>query len=353
MAEDSRDRRRMWNKAGQGAENSINRNVVFRMPLSADNIFSIHPCFRHSKDLCLFPADPLLLDYAERILSALPQLFLRNDDSTSYSVAATSIVACSLRRHGVCPKGSNFQQKELELSQRENDMHEKFWRSFFENMSPLNSFSVDSAFLTSDSSSAKLFEFEDIPASNEHVLSNSDDANTISDVCQSPKTSSSNNILDCSFSDFPKIGKNDVASLTNLSVNSNDLMKLAIDDDFGTNILCNLPAAQPEFDLNEYHPITVNTWFEKDSPNMSNASKAIYHNAKNGRSWPIYRPMEYSFTEPVISESMNMNQWMKNSSIRKKIHSGVPNFRFKLNHEACNAFDSVCGSQASQFSFDF
>ncbi|VDN82535.1 unnamed protein product [Brugia pahangi] len=353
MAEDSRDRRQNWNKAGQGAENSINRNIVFPMPLSADNIFSIHPCFRHSKDLCLFPADPLLLDYAERILSALPQLFLRNDDSTSYSVAATSIVACSLRRHGVCPKGSNFQQKELELSQRENDMHEKFWRSFFENMSPLNSFSVDSAFLTSDSSSAKLFEFEDIPASNEHVLSNSDDANTISDVYQSPKTSSSNNILDCSFSDFPKIGKNDVASLTNLSVNSNDLMKLAIDDDFGTNILCNLPAAQPEFDLNEYHPITVNTWFEKYSPNMSNASKAIYHNAKNGRSWPIYRPMEYSFTEPVISDSMNTNQWMKNSSIRKKIRSGVPDFRFKLNHEACNAFDSVCGSQASQFSFDF
>ncbi|KAK6103863.1 hypothetical protein QQG55_14120 [Brugia pahangi] len=396
MAEDSRDRRQNWNKAGQGAENSINRNIVFPMPLSADNIFSIHPCFsfgkktnlkfpvnetavfntkgdstlssydlpttakigdrykeKHSKDLCLFPADPLLLDYAERILSALPQLFLRNDDSTSYSVAATSIVACSLRRHGVCPKGSNFQQKELELSQRENDMHEKFWRSFFENMSPLNSFSVDSAFLTSDSSSAKLFEFEDIPASNEHVLSNSDDANTISDVYQSPKTSSSNNILDCSFSDFPKIGKNDVASLTNLSVNSNDLMKLAIDDDFGTNILCNLPAAQPEFDLNEYHPITVNTWFEKYSPNMSNASKAIYHNAKNGRSWPIYRPMEYSFTEPVISDSMNTNQWMKNSSIRKKIRSGVPDFRFKLNHEACNAFDSVCGSQASQFSFDF
>ncbi|EJW85317.1 hypothetical protein WUBG_03771 [Wuchereria bancrofti] len=355
MAEDSRDRRQMWNKAGQGVENNINRNVVFRMPLSADNVFSIRPCFRHGKDLCLFPADPLLLDYAERILSALPQLFLRNDDSTSYSVAATSIVACSLRRHGVCPKGSNFQQKELELSQGENDMHEKFWRSFFENMSPLNTFSVDSAFLTEmNMSSAKLFEFEDIPTSNEHVLSNSDDANTISDAYLSPKISSSNNILDCSFNDyFPKIGKNDVASLKILSVNSNDLMKLAIDDDFPTNIPWNLPSAQPEFDLNEYHPITVNAWFERDSANMSDASKAIYHNAKNGKSWPSYRPMEYSFTEPVISESMNVNQWMKNSSIRKKIRTEVPDFRFKLNHEACNAFNSVCGSQASQFSFDF
>ncbi|VDM19549.1 unnamed protein product [Wuchereria bancrofti] len=393
MAEDSRDRRQMWNKAGQGVENNINRNVVFRMPLSADNVFSIRPCFRKKnlkspvnettvfntkgdstlssydlpttakigdrykkkQDSFINCCNPLLLDYAERILSALPQLFLRNDDSTSYSVAATSIVACSLRRHGVCPKGSNFQQKELELSQGENDMHEKFWRSFFENMSPLNTFSVDSAFLTEmNMSSAKLFEFEDIPTSNEHVLSNSDDANTISDAYLSPKISSSNNILDCSFNDyFPKIGKNDVASLKILSVNSNDLMKLAIDDDFPTNIPWNLPSAQPEFDLNEYHPITVNAWFERDSANMSDASKAIYHNAKNGKSWPSYRPMEYSFTEPVISESMNVNQWMKNSSIRKKIRTEVPDFRFKLNHEACNAFNSVCGSQASQFSFDF
>uniref|UniRef100_A0A183HX87 Cyclin_C domain-containing protein n=1 Tax=Onchocerca flexuosa TaxID=387005 RepID=A0A183HX87_9BILA len=147
-------------------------------------------------DKCLFPADPLLLDYAERILSALPQLFLQNDDRTSYSIAATGILACSLRRHGVYPKSSKFQQKEmLEASKRENDMHEKLWRSFFENLSPLNSFSVDSALLTgSSSSSAKLFEFEDIPASNEHILSNSDDAYTISDVCRSPKNLIYNNM---------------------------------------------------------------------------------------------------------------------------------------------------------------
>lgn len=157
----------------------------------------------------MFPADPLLLDYAERILSALPQLNLRNDDPTSYSIAATGIIACSLQRHGIYPKGSNFQEKEqLESSQREKNTNEvkhcffmseiavsyllirliagtfvhfsvllffqKLWRSFFENLSPLESFSVGSALPTSASSSAKLFEFEDIPVNSEHVLSNSD-----------------------------------------------------------------------------------------------------------------------------------------------------------------------------------
>lgn len=88
--------------------------------------------FRNDKDLCLFPADPLLLDYAERILSALPQLFLQNDDRTSYSIAATGIIACSLRRHGVYPKSSKFQQKEmLESSKRENDTHEAGFFLFF------------------------------------------------------------------------------------------------------------------------------------------------------------------------------------------------------------------------------
>ncbi|EFO26656.2 hypothetical protein LOAG_01836 [Loa loa] len=397
MAEDSLDRRQMWNRARQGAESSINRNVVFRGPSSADNVFGIPSCFgfgkrtnlkspvkktivltmeedstlsscdlsttkidsrnkKNGKDLCLFPADPLLLEYAERILSVLPQLFLRNNDQTSYSIAAVGIVACSLRRHGIYPKGSNFQQKEqLESSQRENDMHEKFWRSFFENMSPLNSFSVGSTLLTDNSSSsAKLLGFEDIPASSEHLLSNSNDANTILDIYQSPKTSSSNSISDRSFSDyFPKVGRNDIGPLANLSVNSNDLMKLAIDKDFPINITCNLPPRQPEFDLSEGHPITVNAWFERDSANISDTNKAVYYNAKNGKTWQSCRPVEYNFIEPDINETMNKGQWMENSSVRTKIRSEMQDFHFKSNRGAYNAFDSICDSQTSHFSFDF
>ncbi|CAG9531910.1 unnamed protein product [Cercopithifilaria johnstoni] len=347
MAEDSRDRRRMWNRACRRAESNNNRSAVFPITSSVDNIFGIPSHFRDDKDLCLFPADPLLLDYAERILSALPQLNLRNNDSTSYSVAATGIVACSLRRHGIYPKGTKFQEKEQsESSRRENNTHEKFWRSFFKNLSPLNSFSAGSALLKSNSSSVKLFEFEDIPANSEHVLSNSDGANTISDVYQLP-SSLSNNMSDCNFEDlFPKIEKNNAESLANLSVNSNDLMKLAMDEDFSTNISCNSLPRQPEFDLSEYRPITVSAWFERDSANMLDTSKAIYRNTKKDKIWQCCRPLECSSVKPIINEAENKCQWMKNPSLRKKIRSEIPDFTY-------SAFDPICHSQISHFSFDF
>ncbi|KAL3994992.1 hypothetical protein ACH3XW_23965 [Acanthocheilonema viteae] len=396
MAEDSRDRRQMWNRASVRAESNINRNAIFRMASSADNIFDIPSHFsfgtetnlespvnettvsgrkedgmlpsyelptstkigrrnkkKGDKDLCLFPADPLLLDYAERILSALPHLSLRNNDPTSYSIAATSIVACSLRRHGIYPKGSNFQEKEqLESSQRENNMHEKFWRSFFENLSPLNSFSVDSALLRSGSPSAKLFEFEDIQSNNEHVLSNFDDENIISDVYQSPI--SSNNMSGCSFGNFfPKIEKNDVESIANLSINSNDLMKLTMDENFSKNIPCNSPLRQPRVDLTEYHPVTVSTWFERDSANMLDTSKAIYRNTKKDKPCQDCQPMECSSIKPIVNQTINKNQWMKNSLVRKKICSEIPDFHFKSNRETYSAFDSIYPSQMSHFSFDF
>ncbi|CAG9531911.1 unnamed protein product [Cercopithifilaria johnstoni] len=389
MAEDSRDRRRMWNRACRRAESNNNRSAVFPITSSVDNIFGIPSHFsfgtrtnlkspaheatvlsrkdsmlsayelptttksgsrnkkKDDKDLCLFPADPLLLDYAERILSALPQLNLRNNDSTSYSVAATGIVACSLRRHGIYPKGTKFQEKEQsESSRRENNTHEKFWRSFFKNLSPLNSFSAGSALLKSNSSSVKLFEFEDIPANSEHVLSNSDGANTISDVYQLP-SSLSNNMSDCNFEDlFPKIEKNNAESLANLSVNSNDLMKLAMDEDFSTNISCNSLPRQPEFDLSEYRPITVSAWFERDSANMLDTSKAIYRNTKKDKIWQCCRPLECSSVKPIINEAENKCQWMKNPSLRKKIRSEIPDFTY-------SAFDPICHSQISHFSFDF
>ncbi|VDK82238.1 unnamed protein product, partial [Onchocerca ochengi] len=355
MAEDSHDRRQMWNRARQGIADRINSNAGFRVPSSSD-VFDIPSCSRFEKetnlespvnettvfstkedstlddkDLCLFPADPLLLDYAERILSALPQLFLQNDDRTSYSIAATGIIACSLRRHG------------------------KLWRSFFENLSPLNSFSVDSALLTgSSSSSVKLFEFEDIPASSEHILSNSDDANTISNICRSPKNPLCNNISDPNFSAFfPKIGRN-VESSANLSINSNDLMELATDGDFSTNISYNLPLRQSEFDLGKYHPITASSWLEGNSANMSNASKTIYRNAKSNKTQQSCQPMEFSFIEPAISEATNNNQWMINSSVRKKICPEMPNFHLKSNNGAAyDVFNSSYNSQTSHFSFDF
>lgn len=46
--------------------------------------------------------------------------------------------------------------------------------------------------LTDGSSPVKLFEFEDISASNEHLLSNSDAANSTSDEYQSPNSLSNN-----------------------------------------------------------------------------------------------------------------------------------------------------------------
>ncbi|VDK77508.1 unnamed protein product [Litomosoides sigmodontis] len=313
MTEDSYDRRQMWNRACQGAESNINRNAVSRIASLGNNIFSIPSHFR-DKDLCLFPADPLLLDYAERILSALPQLSLRNDDPTSYSTAATGIVACSLQRHGIYPKGSNFQEKEqLGSSQGENNTNEakhyffKFWRSFFENLSPLDSFSVGSALLPSGSSSTKLFEFEDIPVNSEHVLSNSDG--------QSPN-SLSNNMSDCSFSDFfPKI-RNNVGSIANLSVNSNELLKLAMDEDFSASMLCNSSPRQPEINTSEYHPITVSAWFERDSLNMFDTGKAISRNTKKDKAWQSYRPMECSSIKSIINETVNKSEWMKNYSVR-------------------------------------
>uniref|UniRef100_A0A0R3RT67 BHLH domain-containing protein n=1 Tax=Elaeophora elaphi TaxID=1147741 RepID=A0A0R3RT67_9BILA len=352
MAEDSHDRRQMWNRACQKVEGSINCNALFPMLSSADNIFGA-PSFKNDKELCLFPADPSLLDYAERILSTLPQLNLRNDDTTSYSVAATGIVACSLRRNGIYPKGSSFQEKErLESSEKENGTHEKFWRSFFENLSPLNSFSADSTPLTSNSSSAKLFEFEDIPASSGHVLSDSDGVN-ISDVYQS-SDSLSNNMSDCSFDDFvPKIGENSVGSVANLSINSNDLMKLIIDEDISTNISCNSPSQQPKFELKEYRPISVSAWFERDSANMLNTSKASCRNSKKDKAWLGCPPMECSSNKSLINEIVKKRQRMNNSLVRRKSRSNTPDFHFKSNHETYNAFDSICHSQTSHFSFDF
>ncbi|KAM3718325.1 Histidinol-phosphate aminotransferase [Dirofilaria immitis] len=374
MAEDSRDRRQLWNIARQETMDNINDDSAFRMPSTADNVFGIPSCVRFgkkaklespvndatafntkedstlfsgdfptrtrtgsnkktkdNKDACLFPADPLMLDYAERILSALPQLFLRNDDRTTYSTAATGIVACSLRRHGVYPKGSNFQEKQLlETSQRENDTNEKLWRSFFENSSPLNSFMVGSPFRTgSSSSSVKLFEFEDIPINTEHVLSNSDDANTTLDVYQSPKNPSHLNISDCNFSDFySKIGRNDFGSSANLSINSNDL-KLEIDKDFPTNNSCNSSLRQLKFDLDDYHPITVSAWFEKDSANMSDTCKITCRNAVNDKARQNYQPMGRNFINPAVNEVPTNSQWMKNSSMERKIRSEMPDFHFR------------------------
>lgn len=46
MAEDSYDRRQMWNRARQGVESNINRNAVSRMASLAANIFSIPSHFR-------------------------------------------------------------------------------------------------------------------------------------------------------------------------------------------------------------------------------------------------------------------------------------------------------------------
>uniref|UniRef100_A0A915PYC2 Uncharacterized protein n=1 Tax=Setaria digitata TaxID=48799 RepID=A0A915PYC2_9BILA len=396
MAEDSCDRRQMWNRVGEGNADSVNCEAVGYKPPSADSIFGI-PSYlsfgkgtnlesnagettilstkedktffsrdlpnetksgnknkkKKDKDLCLFPADPLLLDYSERILSALPQLFLRNDDPTTYSIAATGIVACALRRHGIRPKNSKAQQKDLpESSKRKYDTHEKFWRSFFENLSPLNSFSVGSALLMGNSSSsAKLLDLEDIPAGSDHVIPECDDVADALDIDQSPKVS--NKIRDCSFSSFfPKIGK-DRETVTNLSVNSDDLTRDEIKD-FPANVPCNLLSQQPDCDLDVCDPVTMNAWFEKDSANMSDAGNFIYHDAMDDSGWRNYGS-ERIFLEPVMSEAISSNQWMKlDSPVRKKIRPEMSTFHFdSSNRDGYKTFDSSCHSQSSHFSFDF